>query len=213
MLRMGRSNQRQLEGPIRLAQGTRELLNRVEELYKSWFLIWRDTIIPKIMFQPKWYESSKDLNENDIVYFQKKDSALDSNWVIGVIDQVVRSERDNVIRRVIIRYQNKGENVPRFTDRSVRKIVKLFSVDEHHIQEDLAALQKHIDSLKEKEPIHDPIRNTDRSNTQSDPSHRIGANGSDKSRHTDSISCVQDTAFQALVRDTGATKVKSNCSC
>ena len=213
MLRMGRSNQRQLEGPIRLAQGTRELLNRVEELYKSWFLIWRDTIIPKIMFQPKWYESSKDLNENDIVYFQKKDSALDSNWVIGVIDQVVRSERDNVIRRVIIRYQNKGENVPRFTDRSVRKIVKLFSVDEHHIQEDLAALQKHIDSLKEKEPIHDPIRNTDRSNTQSDPSHRIGANGSDQSRHTDSISCVQNTAFQALVRDTGATQVKSNCSC
>ena len=165
------------------------------------------------MFQPKWYESSKDLNENDIVYFQKKDSALDSNWVIGVIDQVVRSERDNVIRRVIIRYQNKGENVPRFKDRSVRKIVKLFSVDEHHIQEDLAALQKHIDSLKETDPIHDPIRNTDRSNTQSDTSHGNGANGSDQSRHTDSISCVQDTAFQALVRDTGATQVKSNCSC
>jgi len=57
MLRMGRSNKRQLEGPIRLARGTRDLLNKIEETYKAWFLIWRDTLVPKIMFQPKWFDS------------------------------------------------------------------------------------------------------------------------------------------------------------
>ena len=82
------------------------------------------------------------------MYFQKKDGKLEIRWVIGRVDQVVRSERDGKIRRVIVRYQNEKESFGRTTDRSVRKLVRLFSIDEHQIQEDLGELQRRIDDLQ-----------------------------------------------------------------
>ena len=94
MLKMGHINQRQLQGTIRLSRGTRELLDRVEQLYKNWFHVWRDTVVPKLLYQPKWYNSDKDLEEGDLVYFQKRDSELDHVWTVGRVEQVVRSERD-----------------------------------------------------------------------------------------------------------------------
>ena len=148
MLKMGRTNRRTLDGPIRLAKGSRELLERVESLYDSWFKIWRDTVVPKLLYQPKWYDSDKDLKEGDLVFFQKKDGELEIRWVIGKVEQVVKSERDGKIRRVIVKYQNERETFSRMTDRSVRKLVKLFSIDEHHVEEDLAELQKRIESLQ-----------------------------------------------------------------
>ena len=99
MLKMGRTNQRTLDGPIRLARGSRELLDRVESLYDSWFRVWQDTVVPKLLFQPKWYDSDRDLGEGDLVFFQKKDGKLEIRWVLGRVDQVVRSERK--IRRVL----------------------------------------------------------------------------------------------------------------
>merc|ERR1711888_299073 len=102
--------------------------DKVEKLYDSWFRVWQDTVVPKLLFQPKWYQSDKDLQEGDLVYFQKKDGKLENKWVIGKVEQVVRSERDKKIRRVIVRYQNEKENFGRMTDRSVRKLVKLFSI-------------------------------------------------------------------------------------
>ena len=88
------------------------------------------------------------MQEQDIVYFQKKEGHLDNKWIIGRIDQVVRG-RDQKIRKVIIRYSNASEeNMPRFTERSARKLVKLFSVDEFQIQDDLTELQKRIERLQ-----------------------------------------------------------------
>ena len=153
MLKMGHKNQRQLEGPIRLARGTRELLVKVEKLYEAWFNVWRDTVVPKIMFRPKWYNSDKDLEEGDLVYFQKKDGKIDTPWTIGMVEQVVKSDRDDLIRKVVVKYQNYGEDHPQYTDRHVRKLVKLFNVDEHQVQEDLDDLQKKIDSL-ERRPLN-----------------------------------------------------------
>ena len=51
-----------------------------------------------------------------MVYFQKKDGKLENKWVIGKVEQVVRSERDQKIRRVIVRYQNEKENFGRMTE-------------------------------------------------------------------------------------------------
>ena len=78
LLKLGRKNQRQLEGRISLTRGTRELLDKVEKICKSWFNVWKDTVVPKIMFQPKWYNSDKVLQEDDLVYLQKKDSKMDT---------------------------------------------------------------------------------------------------------------------------------------
>ena len=57
------------------------------------------------------------------------------------------SDRDHQIRRVVVKYQNAGESQPQFTDRTVRKLVKLWNIDEFQVQEDLDSLQKKIDNL------------------------------------------------------------------
>ena len=64
-----------------------------------------------------------------------------------MIDQVVRS-RDGMIRRVVVKYRNSKENFYRGTDRSPRKLIKIWSADDPDLQEDLGKLQTRIDELQ-----------------------------------------------------------------
>ena len=153
MLRVGRLNSRALQGPIRLPANKKELLDHVDKLYSGWFKIFTDTVVPSLIQQPKWFKVDRDLKEQDIVYFQKRESALGSPWTIGQVDQVIVG-RDGLIRRAIIKYFNASENDPengayhpQFTDRAVRKLIRLWSVDECSLFDDLAELQgKHQDT-------------------------------------------------------------------
>ena len=158
-LRVGRMNKRALDGPVRLPKNKMEMLKTVEEVYQAWFRLWRDTCVPKLMFKPKWFKTDRDLLVGDLVYFVKKDGALDNKWIIGMVESVDRG-RDGVIRKATIKYCNsseqrlslkKGEReddstYPRYTERAVRKLVKIFSLEETSLANDLAELDK-----KEKE--------------------------------------------------------------
>ena len=97
------------------------------------------------------------------MYFQKSESALSSPWTIGEVDQVVVG-RDGLIRRAIIKYFNASENDPenanyhpQFTDRSVRKLIKLWSVDECNLFDDLAEVQESFDSARVNEGSDDSV--------------------------------------------------------
>ena len=120
-----------------------ELLDRVREVYESWYRIWSQTYIPKLLFRPKWWSEESDLNEGDIVLFRKKESVLEHEWTYGRIDQLILG-RDGKARRAIVQYQNINEDFKRTTDRSVRCLVKLFSLDDHSIEEDLELLHKKL---------------------------------------------------------------------
>ena len=61
------------------------------------------------------------------------------------MEEVVRS-KDKKIRRVTIRYFNASEDQPRFTDRSVRAIVKLFNVEDGSWLDDMAMVQQKLAS-------------------------------------------------------------------
>ena len=129
MLRVGRNNERALDGPMRLPVGGGELLQQVEKIYTSSFKIWNDAYIPKLLYKPKWFNKNQDLNEGDIVIFQKKESELDSAWSLGTIDQLIEG-RDGMYRRAIVKYRNANENLDRVTDRGIRSLVKIWSLDE-----------------------------------------------------------------------------------
>jgi hypothetical protein len=58
-LRVGRSNKRSLDGPIKLQANRMEILARVKEAYESWFKIWRETYVPKLIFKQKWFNLDK----------------------------------------------------------------------------------------------------------------------------------------------------------
>ena len=150
MLRIGRNNNRALQGPIRPPGNTKELLDLVDSTYKAWFNVFKETVVPRLIPQPKWFQKEVDLNEEDVEYFRKEEKELNSEWRLGTIEQVIRS-RDGIIRRIIIKYLNASENDPamatyrpRFTDRSVRGVVKLWSVDESFLVEDLLEVEKRL---------------------------------------------------------------------
>ena len=144
MLRVGRINSRALQGPIRLPVDKKEMLEIVETTYEGWFKIFKETVVPKLINQPKWFKVDRDLKEKDLVYFKKKDSPISSSWKIGQIDQVIAS-RDGLIRRVVIKYYNDKEDQPQFTDRAVRSVVKLWSIDEACIIDDLGELRRRLE--------------------------------------------------------------------
>ena len=148
MLRVGKINSRALQGPIRLPVNRQELLGHVEKLYSGWFKIFKDTVVPRLISQPKWFKVEKDLQEGDIVYFKKDDSPLGSSWTIGRVDQIVIG-RDGFIRRAVIKYHTVSDRDPsvasqQFTDRAVRSLVKLWSVDEVDLFDDLSELGRRI---------------------------------------------------------------------
>ena len=143
MCRVGRNNERALDGPMRLPRGGGELLKEVQKLYNAWFRIWNASYVPKLLYQPKWWKQESHLKEGDIVMFQKRESELDESWSLGTVDQLVQS-RDGLARRAILRYQNPQENFHRVSDRHIRSVVKIWSVDDQNVDEDLAALQRRL---------------------------------------------------------------------
>ena len=143
MLRVGKINSRALQGPIRLPVDKKELLGVVESTYKGWFNIFKETVVPRLINQPKWFRKEKDIKEQDLVYFQKHESDLSSEWTIGQVDQVIVG-RDGLIRRVWVKYFNPGEEAPRLTDRYVRRLVKLWSMDEACLFDDMAEVEKRL---------------------------------------------------------------------
>ena len=144
-----------MEGPVDLPENGGELLQRVNETYQGLFKLWADVFVPKLIYQPKWHRDDKDLNEGDLVYFQKDpDNPLGSKWIIGIVDQLIRS-RDGRFRRVIVKYQNYNEETPRLTDRSVRKLIRIYDIDEYVLQNDLSEFLRRLDGIRPVEKDKD----------------------------------------------------------
>ena len=146
MLRMGRINSRALDGPIKLSSSNKKMLGDIQEKFKAWYKVWCEVYVPKLMTKKSDFKNSRDLAKDDIVYLQKEESVLSSPWIMGIIEQVIRG-RDGVIRRVIVRYRNFKEDFDRFTDRSVRRLIKIYSTDDPDLQQDLSKVQDRIEEL------------------------------------------------------------------
>ena len=111
------------------------------------------------LYKPKWFRSDKDLIEGDLVYFVKKESKLSSKWTIGMVDSVEKG-RDGILREVSIKYCNSNEQrlsltgnsskdrtMPRYTERAIRKIVKIFSIEDASLAEDMAEFEQKMKKM------------------------------------------------------------------
>ena len=152
-MKLGRLHSRTLSGPVRLPSGPGHMMKRVEDGYKAFFKLWNEVMVPHLIKPLKWFRSDRDLMINDVVYFQKSESDLTSVWTVGQVEDVVRG-KDALIRRVLIRYFNTGENKARYTDRALRSVVKLFDLHNTTWREDMDMVQKMIDTLGDEEPHH-----------------------------------------------------------
>ena len=150
MCGIGRLNSRNISGPIKLPKGPKDMMNKVEKLYDAFFKIWNIVMVPRLIPTPKWFKDSPDLKIDDVVYFQKVENNLYSQWTVGQVDSLIKS-KDQKIRRVVIRYHNASENVPRTTDRCVRSLVRLFNVEDAYFVRDLDLVEQLIKQMAEKE--------------------------------------------------------------
>ena len=157
MMKIGRLNSRSLSGPMKYPSGPLDYLKLVQETYKSWYDLWNISVLPKMIPQPRWFKDSKQIKQGDVIMFQKVDNVLSSDWTVGQVESVVRS-KDGAIRRVEVRYHNGGpgpeltqnEMDPKFTDRAVRALVRLFNVEDNYYVEDMAEVERIIGDLENK---------------------------------------------------------------
>ena len=150
LLKIGRLNSRALQGPVRFPTGPKDLMVKVEQTYDAFFKVWNATMVPKLLPQPKWFKECPELKPGDIIYFQKTENELSSDWTVGQVHYVTRS-KDGVIRRVCVKYFNHTENKPRYTDRAVRSLVRLFNIEDSYFMNDMAKVDKLIAELKSDE--------------------------------------------------------------
>ena len=56
-------------------------------------------------------------------------------------------------RRAIVKYRNANENLDRVTDRGIRSLVKIWSLDDQNVDEDLAELQTRLKNSDQAEEV------------------------------------------------------------
>ena len=141
MMKIGRINSRSPSGPFSIPADPKDLLDRVQQTYATWFSLYQDVILPKYLLdlQPKWFKSDKDTQIGDVVFFRKREGKLDGPWQLGTVEETTRS-RDGLIRRIEIKYFNASENFPRYTDRSIRSVIKLFNINEGTWRDDMTTV-------------------------------------------------------------------------
>ena len=82
----------------------------------------------------------------DVIYFQNSSSDELYGWTLGMFSDIEKS-RDNVIRKVVIKYRNASEDHDRTTSRSVRSLCKIWSEDDYNLQDNLAEVAKLLRSI------------------------------------------------------------------
>ena len=65
---------------------------KVEQIYEAFFRVWNASVVPKLIPQPKWFKESSELKPGDIIYFQKTENELSSNWTVGMVHYVTTEQ-------------------------------------------------------------------------------------------------------------------------
>ena len=61
-----------------------KILQDVEKRNAAWFKVFKDSCVPRLVMQQKWFQNERDLAVGDLVYFRKVDSELgEGDWIVG----------------------------------------------------------------------------------------------------------------------------------
>ena len=116
-----------------------DLMSRVQDAYKLWYLVWSDAYIPLLAKRSKWHDEDENLKENDVIYFKIKDSVLSSKWLIGKVETPIFSP-DGKVRKVLVSYKfdtEQGTREFRTVERPVRECVKLWNIEDTTLFEEI----------------------------------------------------------------------------
>ena len=91
-LLMGRNNERSPEGSLEVSNDYDRIMKQNNKIYQFWFENWLISHVPKLMFLPKWFQTSRDVKVGDIVLFLKNDSLLSKTYQYGMITNIEYSK-------------------------------------------------------------------------------------------------------------------------
>ena len=149
-LKLGRNNARCPDGPLLVTGKAEKIIRSNANIFNTWFESWLITCVPKLMEQPKWFVSNKDIQVGDIVLFLKKEGELCNTYQYGKVSAVQKG-RDEKIRSVTVKYRNHNENTDRETERAVRELVVIHGVDELSIIAELGEVATMSDVMHKLE--------------------------------------------------------------
>ena len=143
-LRLGRNNDRSPVGPMMVTNSPERFINLNQQIFNVWFESWMISHVPKLMYQPKWFNSERDVKVGDVVLFLKQEGSLCGTYQYGIISTINRGTDGN-IRKVNVRYRNHNENIDRETSRAVRQLIMIHPIDELNIIQELGEIASFAD--------------------------------------------------------------------
>ena len=146
-LMLGRNNDRSPAAPVTMSNNPGKLIQQNERIVNAWFECWLTSHVPKLIDQPKWFDSDADVQVGDVVLFLKKEKEFAGNYQYGIVKSV-ESSKDSKIRKVMVEYVNSTEETRRETRRSVRELVVIHPVDELGIIRELGQISTWVDMRK-----------------------------------------------------------------
>ena len=101
-LRLGRNNERSPASPMEVTGNPQKILKENKQIFTTWFETWLISHVPKLLQQPKWFRTERDIKICDIVLFLKQEgSIISNNYQYGMIHEIIQS-KDRIIRKVIV---------------------------------------------------------------------------------------------------------------
>ena len=143
-LLLGRNNARSPAGSLVVTGDSSKIIESNEDIFTVWFQSWLISYVPRLMGQPKWFQSGRDVKVGDVVLFLRTEKEYARNYQYGIVKETELS-RDGKIRAVSIEYCNFKEKSKRVTRRSIREIVMIHPVDEVSILQELGEIAKLAD--------------------------------------------------------------------
>ena len=133
------------------------IMDNIQQKYETWYQVWNEQYLPLIMERQKWHMKKDNLCPGDIVYFMLKESLMSASWRIGKIEQVKIGD-DGYVRQALIAYKDTSGDEPadwthRTVERPVRKIVKLFHINDTTLMDDIKAVHENATKLLMQEEI------------------------------------------------------------
>ena len=147
-LLLGRNNDRAPDQPLVVSHYDK-ILAENEKIHQTWFECWLISHVPKLVEQPKWFHSDRNLKKGDIVLFIKQESVLCNTYQYGMVESV-EVGRDGKIRKVHVKYRNSTEETDRLTYRSTRSLIMIHPVDELDLMEEMGQVASKVDAENHK---------------------------------------------------------------
>lgn len=114
----------------------------MEELMKDWWTKWRKQVFSALIPSYRWQYKFRQARVGDVVLMNNS-SDLKGQYKLGIIDQILPSLEDQIVRKVVVKYKNAEHNTDlkntkyKFSERPIQNLVTIFPInfDEKDLEE------------------------------------------------------------------------------